>query len=82
MWFRTLFDSMKQRRSGAPVRRTPRRPTASRLQIEALEDRCMLSTFTVTNLLDSGPGSLRAAVFAANANPGADAIDFADAGHA
>ena len=39
----------------------------------------MPSTFAVTNLLDSGPGSFRAAVAAANANPGADAIDFARA---
>lgn len=39
MWFRTLFDSMKHHRSGTPVRRTPRLPTASRLRVEALEDR-------------------------------------------
>jgi hypothetical protein len=38
------------------------------------------STFTVTNLFDTGAGSLRAAVAAANANPGADAIDFAVTG--
>ena len=38
------------------------------------------STFTVTNLLDSGAGSLRAAVASANANPGPDAIDFATTG--
>jgi hypothetical protein len=43
MWFRTLFDSMKQHRSGTPVRRTPHQPTASRLRVEALEDRCMPS---------------------------------------
>src|SRR5262249_26527931 len=41
------------------------------------EDRTLPSTFTVTNLLDSGPGSLRAAVSAANTNPGADTINFA-----
>jgi len=40
----------------------------------------MLSTFTVTNLLDSGPDSLRAAVASANANPGPDAIDIAATG--
>src|SRR5262249_30880637 len=80
MWFRTLFDSMKSRRSGTPVRRTPRRPTGSRLKVEALEDRSLPSTFTVLNLLDSGPDSLRAAVAAANANPGADTIDFAVTG--
>jgi hypothetical protein len=34
-------------------------------------------TFTVTNTLDSGMGSLRAAIDAANANPGADVINFA-----
>ncbi len=34
-------------------------------------------TFTVTNTLDSGAGSLRAAIDAANANPGADVINFA-----
>jgi len=31
----------------------------------------------VANLLDSGPGSLRAAIVAANATPGADLINFA-----
>src|SRR5262249_28112346 len=34
----------------------------------------------VLNLLDSGAGSLRAAVAAANTNPGADTIDFAVTG--
>ena len=36
------------------------------------------TTFTVTNTNDSGPGSLRAAIVAANANAGADEIVFAD----
>ena len=35
------------------------------------------ATFTVRNLADDGLGSLRAAVTAANINPGADVIDFA-----
>jgi hypothetical protein len=35
------------------------------------------ATFTVTNLADSGPGSLRQAVLNANAAPGADEIAFA-----
>src|SRR6478672_3208834 len=52
MWFRTLLDSMKQRRSGTPVRRSPHRPPARRLQVEPLEERCMPSTYTVLNLLD------------------------------
>src|SRR5437867_3971119 len=53
----------------------PRRGFAPRL--EALEDRTLLSSFTVTNLFDSGPGSLRAAVDAANITSGADVIKFA-----
>jgi Calx-beta domain/FG-GAP-like repeat len=43
MWFRTLFDSMKHRRSGTPVRRMRRRAAVSRLRVEALEDRYMPS---------------------------------------
>jgi hypothetical protein len=35
-----------------------------------------LSTFTVTNINDSGAGSLRQAILDANASPGADAIVF------
>ena len=77
--FRTLFDSLKSRGS-RPARRTPRQPKSSRLQLEALDARCLPSTFTVTNLHDTGAGSLREAVTAANANPGADAIDFATTG--
>src|SRR5437879_439251 len=34
------------------------------------------TTFTVTTTADSGPGSLRQALTAANANPGLDIIDF------
>jgi hypothetical protein len=39
------------------------------------------STFTVKNLHDSGPGSLRQAVLDANAHPGADTIRFAPSLH-
>jgi hypothetical protein len=46
------------------------------LGVERLEDRTVPSTFTVGNLADSGPGSLRAAITAANTNPGADVIAF------
>lgn len=35
------------------------------------------ATFTVTTTADSGPGSLRAAILAANAEPGAHTIEFA-----
>jgi hypothetical protein len=48
-------------------------------RFELLEDRTVLSTFTVLNLADSGDGSLRAAIAAAQTNPGADLIDFAPA---
>ncbi|HEV3257264.1 MAG TPA: hypothetical protein VG013_10320, partial [Gemmataceae bacterium] len=46
-------------------------------RLEPLEDRSLPNTFTVTNLNDNGPGSLRSAVLAANAHPGPDVIQFA-----
>src|SRR5207249_4673381 len=69
---RSLSRSSQSGRAGKqlhPGRFTPR--------LEALEDRTLPSTFTVLNLADSGTGSLRAAITAANTNPGADVIDFA-----
>src|SRR5262249_15313017 len=42
-----------------------------------LEERTLPSTIPVVNNNDSGPGSLRAAIAAANANSGADTIVFA-----
>ena len=65
MWFRSLLKSLKSRPSVAPVRHSPHRPHSPRLVVEALDDRCLPSTFTVTNLLDSGAGSLREAVASA-----------------
>jgi hypothetical protein len=52
------------------------RPTTRRFRprLEALENRWMPSTVTVTNNLDSGPGSLRADIAAAQSG---DTIDFA-----
>ncbi|HUT90132.1 MAG TPA: hypothetical protein VMY37_11590 [Thermoguttaceae bacterium] len=46
------------------------------LALEALENRLVLSTFTVTNTLDSGEGSLRWAIELANADAVADTIAF------
>src|SRR5262245_45037549 len=50
MWLRTLLASMKPRSSSTPVRRTPRRAMASRLRVEALEDRCVPALYAVTDL--------------------------------
>ena len=53
------------------------------LQVETLEDRCLLSTFSVLNTNDSGPGSLRQAITDANSTAnvgGPDQIDFNIAG--
>ncbi|MFM8984447.1 MAG: right-handed parallel beta-helix repeat-containing protein, partial [Planctomycetia bacterium] len=50
------------------------------LRAEVLESRALLATFTVSNLMNAGTGSLRAAIQQANANPGADAIVFTTAG--
>ena len=65
-----LFSNRKRQR--------PRRQRTTHLRIECLEGRTLLSTFTVLNLADSGAGSLRAAVQAAEAHPGADVIQFAN----
>src|SRR5262245_59181680 len=59
--------------------RLRKRALAAQLSVERLEERTVPSTFTVTNLLDSGPGSLRTAIAAANDRPGADTIRFAPA---
>src|SRR5262249_24749921 len=48
------------------------------LRFEWLEDRTVLSTFTVTNTDNSGPGSLRQAILDSNAATGVgNTIDFA-----
>jgi hypothetical protein len=46
------------------------------LFVELLEDRQLLATFTVTNTLDSGAGSLRQAILDANADAILDTIRF------
>jgi hypothetical protein len=75
---RWLAWGSERNRDGCPrPRRQLRRPATARLSFDLLEDRSLPSTFTVLNLADSGAGSLRQAVLAANAAPGADTINFA-----
>ena len=72
-WLRNLRSALALSRMEREHRRQRSlRATTHRPGLEVLEDRCLPSTFTVLNLLDSGPDSLRAAVAAANASPGAD----------
>src|SRR5262249_36849764 len=54
---------------------TPRRPRSYRPRLEVLEERHWPTTWTVTNLLDSVAGSLRAEVFQAQDG---DTVQFAD----
>jgi uncharacterized delta-60 repeat protein len=48
--------------------------------LESLESRCVLSTFTVSSLADSGAGSLRQAIKDANNHAGLDTIAFSATG--
>jgi hypothetical protein len=86
MWFRSLFDALLARPSRTPVRRRHPaqsirpRPRSFRPLLEVLEDRTVLSTYTVNALTDTGAGSgqtgdLRYCV--TNATSGSDTIDFA-----
>src|SRR5262249_5202452 len=59
--------------------RSRKQALPARLSVERMEDRTVPSTFTVRNLADSVPGSLRQAVLDANDRPGADTIRFAPA---
>ncbi|MEO1526977.1 MAG: choice-of-anchor Q domain-containing protein [Planctomycetota bacterium] len=71
---------------GLRTNRKKRRSKIARaLRLESLENRRLLAAFVVNNLLDGPvaqagdlPGSLRQAIFDANANPGADTIEFED----
>src|SRR3954454_6883931 len=66
-------------RSAQDPSRPPRRPRQYRSSMPGLgqlEERMVLNAYHVSNLHDSGIGSLRDAVLTANAHPGADTIDF------
>lgn len=60
------------RRWSRPIPATP----ATRLGLQAMEDRVTPSTFFVTNTFDSGANSLRAAIANAKSLAGADTIQF------
>src|SRR6516164_6372353 len=80
MWLASLLRCLRadpQR----PRRDRERRPKRlqrrdPRPRLEILDGRILPSTFTVLNLADGGPGSLRQVVLDANTNPGADVIQF------
>lgn len=56
--------------------RRPARNSVRRRELEVLETRALLTTFTVTNLHAAGAGSLRQAIIQSNSHPGPDTIDF------
>ena len=75
-YIRNLF-TRRMKGLVTPSVRTVRRTPRILLQAEPLEDRATPAIFTVTSTADSGPGSLRQAVLAANATSGvADTITF------
>jgi hypothetical protein len=69
-WLRSRTTHPVPRRRGSPL------PVGARFRpwLEALEDRCLPSQIglTVTSLADSGPGTLRAAILAADAGSPSD----------
>ena len=73
------------RRNGAANQRSGGRGTVEGRQLQRrrmrpivmpLEDRRLMSTFTVTNTADSGAGSLRYEIDLANSSAGANTVDF------
>ncbi len=74
MWFTSLLPSRPRgsERPGRGPRRPVSRRRATRPRLEALEGRALLST--VTNINDSGSGSLRQAILDAGSG---ETIDFA-----
>ncbi|WP_198000832.1 choice-of-anchor Q domain-containing protein [Gimesia fumaroli] len=82
LWLPSLKHQLRSRfsRSTRARRNRHQLPSAQTLvarnAAETLEDRTLLTAFTVVNTNDSGAGSLRDAIEQANANAGADTISF------
>jgi hypothetical protein len=72
-WFQRAEPRFFERRGVSPGRKARGR---FRPMLEAFEDRCLPSLFTVSNLHNGGAGSLRSAILQANATAGADTIQF------
>ena len=67
-WLRSRKSALPRLALGRPPRRCAKRCPTRRLVLEALEDRCLPSTFTVLNTNDASAGSLRQAILDANAH--------------
>src|SRR6266852_4867962 len=65
LWSRVLRRSASSRRRQKTLRKPDRQGRSFVPRLELLEDRTVLSTLTVTNPADSGDGSLRTAIAAA-----------------
>jgi hypothetical protein len=65
---RSLLSWLRGGSGRKPARRSAGRRRSFVPCVFVLEDRTLLSTYSVSNLADSGPGSLRQAVLDANAN--------------
>ena len=69
-WFSRLQSSLAPRMATSSSSRRRAHSLRNRPRFESLEDRQMLSAvYTVSNTLDSGPGSLRQAILNSDANP-------------
>lgn len=75
-WLNGLTRQLSRHEVASRRRRQLRNVSALVAGAERLEERVLLSTYTVINTDDSGTGSLRQAILNANANPGVDTIDF------
>ena len=75
-WQAILGSLRPSRAHVRPPRKARRRPSPHCLALEQLEDRLVLTTYTVTTLADGVAGSLRDAITQANAHHGTDKINF------